>query len=278
MKTMKNSKGALAVAAVALVVAASYGCDQPEPQCATGRGLFIARYKVVSGGADCAAIKGEIVGVNTYSAVGEGQPDYDKASAALESTTTSNAVNNAAAADQADPDKTHQAYSLGNFTESKSTNNVCHIPTLAPSIQTLPAIPEDEDLGTSEQAATTITYAWSNLTAYVTAQSNGTQLTADLVYSDTAAGLNCTYKVQLLSPSVDCTLVDTTKPSPKPILDANGKPQPDPTACLPAANDGAGNGATKHPTGSGINPDFKTHCDPELLQCVLDDGAGLLPF
>ena len=273
---MKNFiKGALAIASVTLLVAGSYGCDQPEPKCATGRGLFIARYKTVAGGDKCAAIKGEVIGVNTYSSVGDGQPDLDKASAALESTTTSTYVLNAEAAGFGDPDKTHQAYALGSFAETESTGNVCHIPTLAPSIQTLPEITEDEDLGTSAQPATTVTYAWANLTAYVTAQSNGTQMTADLTYKDTGADMDCTFKVQLLYPSVDCTLLNTDG---DPILDASKKPQIDPTACLPAQNDGIGAPAQKHPTGSGINPDYKVHCDPDLLQCVVDDNTGLLPF
>lgn len=275
---MKNIiKGALAIASVATLIASSYGCDQPEPKCATGRGTFIAVYKPLPGSsADCAAIKGEVIGVNTYSGIGDGQPDLDKASAALESTTTSNYVLNAEAAGLADPDTTHKPYALGFFAETDSTDNLCHIPgALAPSVQNLPEVTEDEDLGTSAQPATTVTYAWSNLAVYVTAQSNGTQMTADLVYNDTGANLSCTYKVQLLYPAVDCTLLNADG---DPILDANDKPQIDDTACLPVANDGKGAPAQKHPTGSGINPDYKVHCDPDLLACVLDDNTGLLPF
>ena len=72
---------------------------------------------------------------------------------------------------------------------------------------------------------------------------------------------------------------DRTLPQGKPILDANKKKQIDPTACLPVASPGVVEqlGAI-HSSGSGINPDFPVHCDPETFHCVIDEGKSLLPF
>lgn len=257
------SKAAIAAFFGMALLVPSTACDQQKPKCATGRGAFIARYTFVSGADDCQKLKGEKIGVQTYNPKGErDNPDLDHASIAIQAESLGLLVDNATAGGVKDDDTSHHAYALGSFTTPEPTSDICAVPTLAPAIQNLPEVKEDPDAEVSAQPATNVVYTWSNVRVYVTPAAYGTQLAADLsIETDGAA---CVYKVQAMYPYVDCS-----KPSdpsdPKSALVA------DDTACAPEASPPA------HPTGSGINPDFPTHCDPDLLVCVLNsDGLPVL--
>ena len=260
MKSMNITKGLLVAASVGTLVAATWGCDQPLPKCSSARGNFAAQYLLISGDPGCEAIKGEVIAMQTYYAVGEGQPNQDKASVAIGTVTMGTAYDNAQLASVVDPDPTHKFYALGPFIDSEPVNNVCHAPKLAAATKTFPEIAEDAALGTSAQPATTITYEWSNFITFVTSVSSGTSVAADLTFKQDA--MTCKFRVNALSPAVDCS---------KPDPNDEKKSIPVDTACAPEANLDAG-----RPTGSGINPDYKTHCDPDLLLCVVNDANRLL--
>jgi hypothetical protein len=116
------------------------------------------------------------------------------------------------------------------------------------------------------QPALDVRYEWSDVKLYTTAAALGTQLSATLRYSVN----DCTaeYDVRAVWPATDCTLYDIDY---NPILDDEGNLQPDPSACCPGSDL-----EKNHPYGSGINPDFAVHCDPELLLCVLDKAVPSL--
>lgn len=70
-----------------------------------------------------------------------------------------------------------------------------------------------------------------------------------------------------------------------PVDDDDGMPGPDVDVDEQVPIDFTPNDVTCDPKadpangrvfGSGINPDFKTYCHPELLHCVLQDGTGLI--
>jgi len=98
-------------------------------------------------------------------------------------------------------------------------------------------------------------YTWSNVKVYVTTAHPGTQMTADLVYSEGECA--ATYRVMALWPAVGCG-VDADEDGVEEGIDA--------ALCDPDADPAAGRA-----TGSGINPDFedRVECHPELHLCVL---------
>jgi hypothetical protein len=249
------AKGALAVAVVGGLLASTYGCDQPKPKCAAGRGAFIAVYKPVSGPPSCADLKGEKLGFATYNPVGpdEGKPNLNVASIAIESESLGTLVDTAAGAGAADKDPTHKPYGLGFFSTSEPEGDFCVVPTLTVATQSIPEVKADPDNEIEASPATIVSYGWSNVRLYVTSAAQGTQFTADLTL--TTDGVACGYKVLGMYPYVDCS-----KPNPAD----KKKPLTDEGACAPDADEDAG-----RPTGSGINPDFPTRCDPDLFACVL---------
>jgi hypothetical protein len=253
--TKKLIHASFAGAVVTVLVAASYGCDQQKPRCTSAHGDFAAKYTPAPGSpASCADLKGEILGINSYNPPGKGgNPDLDKTTVAIQSNELGTAWDNADLAGLHDPDATHKEYSLGAFTSAAPTNDFCTVPSLSPAIQNIPAVTADDDLGTTDAPATSISYEWSNVRFYVTASAYGSQMAADL--KRTQDGVSCVYKVIAIYPYVDCS-------APDPNDDT--KSVPDNGACAPEADVDAG-----RPTGSGINPDFPTVCDPDLLACML---------
>jgi hypothetical protein len=95
-----------------------------------------------------------------------------------------------------------------------------------------------------------IKYEWSDVNAYVTAASGGTQVQAHLKYTED--GCTAEYTVTAIWPSINCTLHDADF---NPILDADGNPQADDTACCPEGDVTRGRSF-----GSGINPDYPVKC------------------
>jgi hypothetical protein len=115
----------------------------------------------------------------------------------------------------------------------------------------------DGTIGQCSLPADSVSYQWSNVEAYVTASAQGTQVSATLTYTETVAGAPCTvtYKAIGLWPGIGC--IDPTSGMPNDDL------------CNPCAEPTIGRA-----TGSGINPNFPTHCDPDLGYCVLGNTAG----
>jgi len=86
--------------------------------------------------------------------------------------------------------------------------------------------------------AVDITYSWTNIRMSSTPQAPGTQMSADLEYTE--AGCTAKYEVWALWPAVGCESEEHAG-------------EPDNSIC---ANAGS------------INPDFATTCDPDSLLCV----------
>jgi hypothetical protein len=86
--------------------------------------------------------------------------------------------------------------------------------------------------------AVDITYTWSNIRMSATPQAPGTQMIADLEYTED--GCTSKYEVWAMWPAVGCESEEH-------------EGEPDNSLC---ANDGS------------INPDFATTCDPDSLLCV----------
>jgi hypothetical protein len=253
------AKGTLAAAVVGSLIASTYGCDQPLAKCAAGRGAFAAVYKQVSGPASCADLKGEQVGFATYNQPGkEGKPNLDVAQIAIQPVGLGNLVDTASTAGAEDKDPTHKPYSLGYFTTAEPEGDFCTVPSLTAAVQNIAEIKADPDNEIEAAPATNVTYAWSNVKLYVTPSALGTQFTADLLL--TTDNVACGYKVLGMYPYVDCSTKDPKDPKKSIPDDLDGIAR----ACAPEADEDAG-----RPTGSGINPDFPTHCDPDLLACTL---------
>jgi hypothetical protein len=94
---------------------------------------------------------------------------------------------------------------------------------------------------TGTTPGTDIKYEWSNVRVRVTTAYEGTQMVADLKY--TQDGCTAEYTVVGLWPAVSCAAKD---PSGNPL------DMPDPQSCDPFADPDAGRAY-----GSGINPDFQ---------------------
>ena len=248
------AKGSLAAAVVGALLASTYGCDQPKAKCAAGRGSFIGVYKQTSGPAACADVKGEKLGFSTYNVPGKGgKPNLDIANIAIESESLGTTVDTASSAGVKDKDETHKPYAIGFFSTAEPEGDFCVVPTLSVATQSIPAIAADPANMVDASPATTISYAWSNVRLYVTPSALGTQFSADLIL--TTDNVACGYKVTGMYPYVDCS-----KPDPAD----KKKKLPDENACAPEGDEDAG-----RPTGSGINPDFPTQCDKDLLACTL---------
>jgi len=220
-------------------------CTQPRKDCTTGAGPvpFAAKYTLKPdskvGTGDCDTLIGEPIGLEKYNPARADNPekeDFSKAKLAIQSATLG--VLAATAEGAGVPDQANQPFSLGDFASATpDDHNVCHVSTLSPAEQNIPAIPPDP--------AVDIKYEWSNVRIFVTASAPGTQMVADLKF--TKDGCSASYSVLGVWPAVDCG-----------VYDEGGMP----TGTDPALCD---------PPGSGINPDFKDNivCDKDLLLCVL---------
>ena len=71
---------------------------------------------------------------------------------AIESLEVGTAYNNAADQDIMDPNASHQPYAFGKFTTfDPGPDGVCAVPTLAPAVLNLPALPPEGDGGSEAQ-------------------------------------------------------------------------------------------------------------------------------
>lgn len=260
MKRFSNLKRTFWVAAAAVGVASlgSAGCEMERISCLTARGDFTVQLKNTGGTGECSELIGGVFGVQTYSyptSDGKG-PDPDRSSMAIQSEDLGVLVDDASDRLGENPDPDNHPYAKGDFDTAKpDSNNICTVSTLTPAVQNLPALPEiepdpddEDDEGLPAVDATSYTYKWSNLRFYVTAAVTGTIFVGDLEY--THDGCTATYSAVGLYPAAYCDGEDGG---------------PDDNYCVAQAQPELGIAV-----GSGINPDFKVHCDPDLLLCVFD--------
>jgi hypothetical protein len=195
--------------------------------------------------------KGDILGLETYHprASGGGEkgqkPDFEKTLVAI----SADSLGNLLAGRTADPTPGHTPYALGEFASVEPKGGFCAVHSMKPAEQHLPEHTTTEG---ETVPATRVRYDWRNVRVYVTPDAPGTQLSADLTYTENDCSAD--YHVVGVWPAVDCEATGA---------DGKGTGKPDEAKCKP---DDPEHGRM---TGSGINPDFPVACDADLLLCVL---------
>jgi hypothetical protein len=225
---------------VSLLALFALSCDQPPADCTTGHGGFAATYTLKSkqGMGACDRLEGDIIGLEKYNPAQESDAEkQDLTKAKLRIRPQKLSLDAEAEWPDLLDSKGFPLDSVGDFVSTTpDEESVCSVPMMSEASMTL-------------QSGAEISYSWSNVKIFVTTAYPGTQMTADLVYSE--GECSATYRVVGLWPAVGCD-------------DGMGKPAPE--LCDPQADPANG-----RPTGSGINPDFepRVECHPELLLCVL---------
>lgn len=235
--------------AAAAAIAAVFACDnvaQPKGGCAVGQGNFAAKYTPKAGQTltgPCGAKKGETIGVRDYGTRGL---DY---SISIRTETLGSITGR----DGGSPDNI--VYSFGRYSDDPGPDDFCVAQSLSPAIQKYPAQPLS-DGGTLP--AIDRRYEWTNARFLVTPRFTGTQMTADLKYTDGDCAGN--YDVVGLWPAVGCAKT------------VDGGRVPDNTRCATQADPDAGItiGCVGGPGTACLSPDTIAKCDPDTFLCVLD--------
>jgi hypothetical protein len=271
-----------------LAAVALGGCEQPKPNCLTSQNSFVmklseqSKNESVPGACDAAGAglasfyADPHVGISPYyKRDKKGQPDYRKGSVAIRTAELATFYDNALARDVEPTVST--LHSIGDFnSEEPDSNDICTAPDLADTrvvISELPPVADDpatkDDEARPAQRAIDVTRKWRNLQVYITADSFGTQVQADLEdrwVAPTGGTCTLTYKALGLSPAVSCAKTDPE--TEVPLTNADGTFQVDPSLCSPDPDPAAG-----RYFGSGIGPSAKTVCDPAIGYCVLEGTA-----
>ena len=251
------------LAAAGAVVALAASCsDQPRIKCTAGHGSFAT---VFSGGPPCLGA-GEEMGVEAYNYPLPDKTNLDpnRGSLAIAPVPLDNIIHEHKSGDTA-----RKAFSIGDWlTPSPTDDNFCTVNAPTDTEQDLPFEPEEsypDGGGRDAVPAHYAKYHWTKVRFYATASLPGNQLVADVEITQTAglpdggAGTPCTGTVHVVGlwPLVHCDA--------DPLEDGGAPPSPiDETKCSPEPDNSKG-----RPTGSGINPDLKTRCHPDLHLCVL---------
>jgi hypothetical protein len=270
--------GVAGLASAAFFALSGASCSQPAIQCVVAHGQFVsffAKYELVSGDANCYGQYLEAIG---YPPSGEDiamstflQPtqdgsfaDFSNRSIALQSM-----VMGVIARDRqgAGDDEADNAYGIGPYTTSPDDNNICYAAGAGGTAAFAAADLDFEEFDTGEVDPMTMMpiilpeahyrQEWKNVRVYVSAGVPGTQAVGEMRFEDVTAGCFSEYKFVAIYPSVDCQIYDE---------EGNGTGMGDSRNCDPNPNPAEG-----RVFGSGINPDFKTTCDPDLLHCVLTE-------
>jgi hypothetical protein len=197
---------------VAASLAASCDTAQPPIGCPVQSLEWAATYKP-QGQSSCPLKAGEQLGVQKFSTpTGEERLSLKPATlAALDAR-----------------DSGRLSYSLGALPRSSDSDGFCNVTEMSVAEKHVPADPEP---------AKDIVYRWSNVRVLARPEAPGSQLVADLEYTED--GCTARYEVWAMWPGdVGCA-------------DEAGKP--DDTLCAKAGS---------------INPDFAVTCDPTQLRCV----------
>lgn len=241
----------LPTTAVLLASLATAGCQQPDLNCTSAHGGFAVKYTVKKSDADkpCGGLKGELVGAQTYFAEGgvNGTPKFSEPSLALRATYLYSYIYDLGLDAELDP------IAIAPFDGPLPDDaGFCSVDKLSKVDMQLPEVPEivaveddpatpdvDETVeGQAPQAATRLVYEWKNISFLVTADAQGTQFSADLVF--TQDGCKAEYRATGLYPAIGCI---------------NDDGEPDDDLCTDDAN--------------GINPSFDVECEPNIGMCVL---------
>jgi hypothetical protein len=240
--TIKNR--ILLAAATAFALSACGGATQPKPGCTIGQGEFAAKYTPKAGetpAGPCADLKGELINLRDYSS-----QDQKTTYVAIRSANLGTSLGH-----RTDPNPENKPYSFGEFPFESNSQNFCVMPTLTPARVQLPA--------SGAAPAVDKTYEWSDVQVLVTSRAAGTQIKANLKYTDAVAGCTANYDVVAMWPGINCA---TT---------VNGVKTADNTKCATKADPSKGiKIGCSATTGFCLSPDIKTYCDPEIFLCVLD--------
>jgi hypothetical protein len=201
----------------ALAAAGALGCtaQQPPIGCPVQSLTWAATYRPKPT-TTCPLKYGEQLGIQKYGLANEDERLTVKPTTLAE-------------IDERDP--AHLPYSIGPLPRQAGQDDLCAVPSLSVAEKHAEADPAQG------LPAVDITYRWSNVRVLAKPEAPGTQLVADLQYTE--AGCTADYEVWALWPGdVSC---------------ANALNAPDDALCR---------------TSESLNPDFATVCDPHLLLCV----------
>jgi hypothetical protein len=200
--------------ALATTLTAACNTEQPSIGCPVQSLIWSATYKP-TGPSACPAKAGEQLGIQKFST-----PTGDERLSIKPATLV--------ALDELDPARL--AYSLGALAKDADAEGFCSATDLAVAEKHAPSAGDG-------MPARDVVYRWSNVRILAIPRAPGTQMVADLEYTED--GCTAQYEVWGMWPGdVDCA-------------DAAGAPD---------------NGICTQATG--INPDFATTCDPTQLRCV----------
>ena len=209
-------KRSFPIAGVLAVAGWWAGClsAEPAPPCLVGRtdvigpSFWLMKYTRTGGAAVGACVHGgELVGLQKYQSRPYNDPTHR---VAIKAASMTNPASVAA---------------IGTFPMDRPVDNICAISTLDPAQLTV---------GTRS-----VSYVWSNVRFYVTANDPGTIMSANVQITEGACV--ATYDAIGVWPDAECT------------TDADCSPEADYTANPP------------RPLGSGINPDYATVCSDNVI-------------
>lgn len=197
-----------------LATALTAACDTEQPPigCPVQSLEWAATYKPKNPGA-CLSKAGEQLGIQKFST-----PTGDEQLSIKPQTL--------AALDEADPDRL--SYSLGTLAKESDAEGFCAATDVA--------VAEKHVEAGDTQPAVDVVYKWSNVRVLAIPRAPGTQMVADLEYTEN--GCTAEYEVWAMWPSVSCE---------------NEDGEPDNDICQNAGS---------------INPDFAVTCEPTLRLCV----------
>lgn len=265
-------RGAAGLLGLLLVGASSASCEQPDLLCDVGSGPYTTRYFPKDGVEDCLAIPGELVGMTTYNpAAADGDTlDLSQTVIAVQPSSLGALADGARdAAGAVDPALDHTLFASGDYTNKPAEDGFCSAPSLTAAEQHIPETAYTGEDGSAQVfPETRLSYEWTDMRVFMTFATPGYAATGEVTITkevtDPMTGMksSCasTYVASALFPAVGCGGTD-----------AMGMPTgaPDDTKCCATADLASGRSF-----GSGIHPEFKVKCDPELLLCVLDWKPG----
>lgn len=203
----------------AIGVLAGAGCQQPDLNCTVYHGYYAAKYELESGDktSACGMLGGDVLGLNVYYADAGGRPDLEKGSVAIRPQYLNSLVFYALERGIADLSTDPNAQAVGDFDAGlPAEGDFCEAPKFGPTQLDIPDVPEQvevvDDPETPDvdetvpyappQAATSVSYEWTNVRVLVNADAQGTQLAADLRFEQD--GCVAEYRVTALYPVVAC--------------------------------------------------------------------------
>src|SRR5262245_19472775 len=153
--------------------------QQPQVQCIASFATFGAQYELVEGTGDCAMLKGEVLGVQSF------VPDPSKSgderiSIGIKSDEVGYAIQagELASPPVKDPDSSHSPVAIGKFsTLFPDQDNICTVPSMSTAELDRPEIPAGAQ--GERQEPVHIKYEWKNIRVFVTAGQTGLQFAAD---------------------------------------------------------------------------------------------------